>query len=145
MKKDVQNRHTNPDYADDTRSEDVRDSVMMSHLIDSLEAGEDIGHYGRLTFVMVARHFIDEDKMLKLLRKNLNAEDAKALILQVKARDYNPPKRERILEWQKEQDFPICPNPEDPRACNVYRELRFPDSIYENIDDFWLDKAEASD
>ncbi|RPI87579.1 MAG: hypothetical protein EHM41_04460 [Chloroflexi bacterium] len=118
---------------------------MMAHLIDSLEAGVDIGHFGRLTFVMIARHFMEEDEMIKLLRKNLNAEDAKALILQVKARDYNPPKRERILEWQKEQDFPICPNPEDPRACNVYRELRFPDSIYENIDEYWLDKAEAAD
>ena len=66
-------------------------------------------------------------------------------MLQVKGRDYNPPKRERILEWQAQQEFPICPNPDDPRACNVYRELRFPDGVYEEIDEFWEEKAEAAE
>jgi hypothetical protein len=33
--------------------EDLRQSEMMSHLLDALEKGEDIGHYGRLTFAMV--------------------------------------------------------------------------------------------
>lgn len=145
MEKDIQNRHRNPDYADDQRSDNLRDSPMMAHLMDSLQAGKDIGHYGRLTFVMVARHFMEDDEMVKLLKKNMSAEDAKVLILQVKARDYNPPTRERILEWQKDQDFPICPNPDDPQACNVYRELRFPDTVYENIGDYWLDKAETTD
>lgn len=145
MEKDIQNRHRNPDYADDQRSDNLRDSPMMAHLMDSLQAGKDIGHYGRLTFVMVARHFMEDDEMVKLLKKNMSAEDAKVLILQVKARDYNPPTRERILEWQKDQDFPICPNPDDQQACNVYRELRFPDTVYENIGDYWLDKAETTD
>lgn len=63
--------------------------------------------------------------------------------MQVEGRDYNPPKRERILEWQKEQDFPICPAAEDPSSCNVYRELHFPDSIYENIGEFYEEKAQA--
>ena len=45
---------------------------------------------------------------------------------QIQERGYNPPKRERILEWQEQQDFPICPNPDDPDACNVYRELGLP-------------------
>ena len=30
--------------------EDLRQSEMMSHLLDALDKGEDIGHYGRLTF-----------------------------------------------------------------------------------------------
>jgi len=131
----------------DYRSEDISDSPMMAYLINSLEKGEDIGHYGRLTFVMVARHFMEEDEIVGLLTRESGFEEqeARALYLQVNERDYNPPKRERILEWQEMQDFPICPNPEDPNSCNVYRELRFPDDIYANIGEFWLDKAEAED
>ena len=54
-------------------------------------------------------------------------------------------KRERILQWQAQQEFPICPTPDDPQACNVYRELRFPDSVYEQIGEYWEEKAEAQD
>ena len=35
--------------------DDLQRSPMMSHLLDALERGEDLGHYGRLTFAMVAR------------------------------------------------------------------------------------------
>jgi len=38
---------------------------MMSHLLDALEKGEDIGHYGRLTFAMVAHHFLDKAELIK--------------------------------------------------------------------------------
>ena len=55
-----------------------------------------------------------------------------ALAQQVEERGYNPPRRERILEWQEQQDFPICPNPEDPDACNVYNELQFPHDAYQD-------------
>src|SRR5437016_10114181 len=131
--------------APDTRSENLRDSPMMAHLLDALEAGTDIGHYGRLTFVMIARHFLEDDKIVDLLahQPDQNVEDARALVLQVKARDYNPPKRERILQWQAQQDFPICPTPDEPGTCNVYQELRFPPNIYENINEFWEEQAEA--
>ena len=131
--------------ADDGRSENLRDSPMMAHLLDALEAGTDIGHYGRLTFAMIARHFLDEDELVRLLasQPDHTEEEARSLLLQVKGRDYNPPKRERILEWQAQQDFPICPTPDDPTSCNVYRELRFPDSVYEHIGEFWEEKAEA--
>jgi hypothetical protein len=33
--------------------EDLKQSQMMNHMLEALENGEDIGHYGRLTFVMV--------------------------------------------------------------------------------------------
>ena len=126
------------------RSSSLRDSEMMAHLMDALEKGTDIGHYGRLTFAMVARHFLDEDEMLRLLGKQEGGEEeARRLLLQVQAKDYNPPKRERILQWQQEQEFPICPNPDDPDACNVYRDLRFPDGIYENIEEYYEEKVEA--
>jgi hypothetical protein len=121
--------------------EQLRDSEMMAHLLDALERKQDIGHYGRLVFVMVARHFIDEDELIAQLTRDpsCDEEEARSLVQQVQARDYNPPKRERILEWQERQDFPICPNPEDPRACNVYRDLQFPDKVYEDIEHFYED------
>ena len=133
--------------SDDYRSTNLRDSPMMAHLQDALERGEDIGPFGRLTFVMVARHFLSEDELVTLLEKQpeTDGKDARALVMQVKARDYNPPKRERILQWMERQDFPICPNPDDPLGCNVYRELQFREGIYENIDDYWEEKTEQQE
>ena len=129
------------------RSDNLRDSPMMAHLLDALQAKTDIGHYGRLTFVMVARHFLEEDEMVKLLSKqpDFSETEARSLIQQVKGHDYNPPKRERILEWQAQQDFPICPTPDEPGTCNVYSELRFPDGIYDHIQDFWEEQARADE
>src|SRR5689334_17538337 len=136
---------TNTNTLDDTRSADLRDSPMMAHLLDALEAGTDVGHYGRLTFAMVARHFLDEDELVHLLSRQpeQDEESARSLVHQVQGRDYNPPKRERILEWQAQQDFPICPTPDDPDSCNVYSELRFPEGIYDNINEFYQEQAEA--
>ncbi len=130
---------------DDGRSTDLRDSPMMAHLLDALEAGTDIGHYGRLTFAMIARHFLDEAELVRLLsnQPDHNEAEARSLLLQVQERGYNPPKRERILEWQAQQDFPICPTPDDPGSCNVYRDLRFPQEVYDHIEEFYEERAEA--
>lgn len=130
---------------DDRRGTDLRDSEMMAYLLDNLEAGRDIGHYGRLVFAMVARHFMDDDEIVQLLSKqpDHDEEDARALVMQVKGRDYSPPKRDKILAWQQEQEFPIIPNPEDPDSGNVYRELRFPDHVYDNIGEYYEEKVEA--
>ncbi len=129
----------------DRRSTDLRDSTMMAHLLEALEAGTDIGHYGRLVFTMVARYFMEESSVVELLaaQPDFDEKEARALLLQVEERGYNPPKRRRILEWQAQQEFPICPNADDPNGCNVYSELRFPDEIYENIEQFWEERAEA--
>jgi DNA primase large subunit len=123
--------------------EALRKSSMMAHLLDALEAGEDIGHYGRLTFAMIARHFLSEAELIEYLQKDsdFSETEAKALVQQVQGKDYNPPKRDRILEWQSQQEFPICPNPDDPDACNVYRELQFPDEVYEHISSYYEQKA----
>ena len=120
------------------RSGNLRDSPMMAHLLDALEAGTDIGHFGRLTFAMVARHFLPEEEMIRLLGSQPDHDEAEArrLLSQVEGRDYNPPKRERILEWQSHQEFPICPTPDDPDTCNVYRELDFPDEVFKNIEEY---------
>ena len=129
------------------QSENLRDSPMMAHLLDALEKGTDIGHYGRLTFVMIARHFLPEDEIVDLLshQPDHNMTEARALLHQVKQRDYNPPKRERILEWQSQQDFAICPTPDEPSTCNVYSELRFPSGIYENISEYHEEQFEAEE
>ena len=123
--------------------EELRKSPMMAHLLDALEDGKDVGHYGRLVFAMVARHFLDEDDLVRLLERNLDEKEARALVLQVHGRDYSPPRRAQVLEWQAQQDFPICPNPDDPDACNVYKELQFPDEVYEHIGEYHEQKAEA--
>ncbi|MBV9581764.1 MAG: hypothetical protein JO057_24555 [Chloroflexi bacterium] len=125
--------------------DNLRESPMMAHLLDALEQGQDIGHYGRLVFAMVARHFATDAEVTDWLRKDrdFTEDEARALVHQVEGRDYNPPRRERILEWQRQQDFPICPTPDDPDTCNVYRELRFPDSVYEDISEYHEQKATA--
>ncbi len=120
--------------------EDLRRNAMMNHLLTALERGQDIGHYGRLVFAMIGRHFLDEDALSAWLQKNpgVTEEDARALCRQVQERDYNPPRRERILEWDQQQSFPICP---DPRGCNVYRDLKFPEHVYEHIQEFYRQRS----
>ncbi|MDQ6674050.1 MAG: hypothetical protein M3069_25460 [Chloroflexota bacterium] len=127
--------------------EELRQNEMMAHLLESLDQGKDIGHYGRLVFAMVGHHFLDTDELVAWLTKDksVSEAEARALALQVEDRDYSPPKRDRILEWQREQDFPILPNPDDPNAGNVYRDLHFPDDVYEHIGQYYEQKAEAQE
>ena len=126
--------------------EDLRQSPTMSHMLDALDNGEDIGHYGRLVFAMVGRHFVSNDELVGLLTQDRDAEEGeiRAMVQQVEEKGYSPPRRERILEWQSQQDFQICPNPEDPDACNVYNELRFPDEVYESIQEY-QEKRQTTD
>ena len=126
-------------------SQNLRDSEMMAHLLDALNAKQDIGHYGRLTFAMIARHFMKEDELITLLatQPDQDEQKARAFVHQVAQHDYSPPKRERILAWQKEQDFAICPNPDEPDSCNVYRDLNFPDHVYEKISEYYEGKEDA--
>ena len=125
--------------------EDLRKSPMMSHLLDALDGKQDIGHSGRLVFAMIARHFLAEDELVEWIRKDsrVTDEQARALVLQVQGKDYSPPRRERILEWQRQQDFPICPEPDNPDACNVYKDLKFPPDVYEHIGGYYEQKAES--
>ena len=126
--------------------DELRRNDMMAHLLEALAAGKDIGHYGRLVFAMVARHFLDEDEVVGYLQqdRDYSEEEARALYRQVVARDYSPPRRERILEWQQEQDFPIIPNPDDPDSGNVYKDLQFPEGVYEHISEYHEQKADAA-
>lgn len=124
---------------------ELRKDSMMAHLLDSLADGKDIGHYGRLTFAMVARHFMPHEEVLSWMTRDSDFEEAEAEVMlrQVEGRDYNPPKRDRILEWQAEQEFPIIPNPDDPDCGNLYRNLKFPDKIYSHIEHYQEQKVAA--
>lgn len=124
---------------------ELRKDSMMAHLLDSLEAGKNIGHYGRLVFAMVARHFMPHQDVLAWLRRDPDLEEADAvnMLRQVEGRDYNPPKRDRLLEWQAQQKFPILPHPEDPECGNLYRNLKFPDTIYDHISQYQEQKESA--
>jgi hypothetical protein len=124
---------------------DLRKNDMMAHLADALNDGKDVGPYGRLVFAMVARHFLSEAELVKLLAKDksFGEDEARRLVTQVQSRDYNPPKRERILQYLREQKFPLCPNADDPDACNVYRDLSFPETVYAKINEYYQQKVEA--
>ena len=126
-------------------TDDLRNNAMMAHLLDALDDGKDIGHYGRLVFTIVARHFVDEDELVALLRKDKDVDEAKArgLVRQVADADYSPPKADTIRDYETKQDFPILANPDDPDAGNVYRDLDFPDSVYQSISEYREEKADA--
>lgn len=117
---------------------ELRQSPTMARLIDALDQGTDIGHYGRLTVAMVGNQFLGREELLHLLEQDHERDEgeAKALVQQVASRDYNPPSRQTLLDWQQQQDFPIIPNPDDPNAGNLYQELRMPDTVYEDIEHF---------
>ncbi len=118
----------------------------MTHLMSALDEGQDIGHYGRLVFAIVARYFMTPDEVRQWLMKNpgFTEEDAASLMHQVSSHDYSPPTRRRILEWQGLQEFPICLDAGDPDGCNVYRDLAFPDEVYERIEEYHLRKVAAT-
>lgn len=122
--------------------DELRKDSMMAHLLDSLEAGKDIGHYGRLVFAMVARHFLPHAEVMAWLTRDrdFSDEQAELMLRQVEGRDYNPPRRNRILEWQREQEFPIL-DVNDPDSGNLYRNLKFPDEVYQHIGHYQEAKA----
>ena len=124
----------------------LQQSPTMARLIRDLESGSDIGHYGQFVFITAARHFIDDDAITELIAKqpDMTEERANAMVLQISEKGYNPPKREKILDFQKEQDYPIIENPDDPDAGNLYRELHFPETVYEEINHYYEEKAEAA-
>jgi len=124
----------------------LKKDVMMAHLLDALDHKKDIGHYGRLVFTMVARHFLTEDELVAELAKDKDFGEAQArsLYAQVSEHNYNPPRRDKILQYQSEQDFPIIPNPDDPDGGNVYRDLNFPDEVYQHIEDYRQHKTGAA-
>lgn len=95
---------------------------------------------------MGARHLLEKEELLDWMTKDKDCDEAKArsLIEQVQQRNYNPPRCERVLEWMQRQGFPICPNPENPDSCNLYKSFEFPHGVYEHIGEHREQKAEAA-
>lgn len=62
---------------------------------------------------------------MRLLAEAQDAEAGKvrAMVRQVGEKGYSPPGREKILESHEQQDFTVCPSPDDGDSC---AELRFP-------------------
>ena len=83
------------------------------------------------------------DELRAHLARNFDEEQARQMLVQVEGRDYSPPRRQRILEWQAEQSFPIIPNADDPDSGNVYKTLRFPKELYSHIGHYQEEKAES--
>ena len=125
--------------------DELRKDRMMARLLDDLEAGSDIGHYGRLIVAMIARHFLAENELVSLLAhdRDFPEEKARVMVREVIEAGYSPPKREKILEFQSRQDYPIIENPDDPDVGNVYKDLRFPDEVYEHIEHYREQKVAA--
>ncbi len=125
---------------------DLRQSPMMNHILETLERNENIGHYGRLVFVMVSQYFLSDDEIVELLTKDPDCDQEKAggILKQVKAHGYNPPKPDRILAWMNEQEFPICDTAgQDKNTCNVYKSLKFPPEVYERIAGYYQNPRSA--
>jgi DNA primase large subunit len=59
--------------------DNLRQSKMMSHLLNALDKGEHIGHYGRLTFVMVAHHFLDKEELVEWLAMDSDTDEKEVL------------------------------------------------------------------
>ncbi len=126
--------------------DELRKDEMIDHLCSALEQGQDIGHYGRLVFIMATRHFLNHEELTQWLTKDRDCDAAKAqsLIRQIEQQNYNPPKRDRILQWMERQGFPICPNPENPDSCNLYKSLEFPHEVYEHAAHYREQKAASN-
>lgn len=124
---------------------DMTKNHMMAHLTDALNEGQDIGHYGRLVYAIIGRHFVEEDELVSLLAqdKDFSEEGARDLVRQVQEADYSPPGRAKIMEYMEKQDFPILPNADDPDEGNVYRDLDFPQHVYDHIQEYRHQKAET--
>jgi hypothetical protein len=118
--------------------DELRTDPMMARLLDDLAAGKDVGHYGRLVVAMVGQHFATEDELVALLSHDPDFPEDKARVMVRTVIDtgYSPPSREKILEFQSRQEYPIIENPEDPDAGNVYKHLQFPNDVYDHIEHY---------
>ena len=126
--------------------DELRKDRMMARLLDDLQAGTDIGHYGRLVVAMIARHFATEDEAVELLAndEDFSPEKARVMVREVIDTGYSPPKREKILDFQSRQDYPIIEDPGNPDLGNVYKTLRFPDDVYEHIEHYREERLHAA-
>lgn len=54
----------------------------------------------------------------------------------------------RSLRWYTcliRQGFPICPDSDDPDSCNVYKNLDFPEKMYDHISEYQSTKMGSAE
>ena len=125
--------------------DELRKDPMMSSLLDALERGEDIGHYGRLVVVMIGRHFLERDALVALISGgSCDDSSARMMVQQVDEADYSPPRRAKIVAYGAKQDYVIIAEDADPDYGNVYRTLEFPEHVYEHIGEYREAKTAAA-
>ncbi len=116
---------------------DLLANPLMKHLLGAVERGEDLGEYGRRVFVTVAQHFATDDEVLNLLADQPGGlSGARALLAEVRERDEEPPRRAKIVEYMKQQPFPIIPDLNDPTFEDPYVGLNFPPAVRERMPHF---------
>ena len=59
--------------------EALKQSPLMNHMVEALARGEDIGHYSRLTVIMIARHSVDNEELVGLLTQDRDADEGDKL------------------------------------------------------------------
>jgi hypothetical protein len=80
--------------------DELRRNPMIAHLLDALDKGKDIGHYGRLTFATVGHHYLDRGELVEILSKGKGADegDLRCLVHHAVTRGFHVPTWEQILE-----------------------------------------------
>ncbi len=99
---------------------------MMDYMPDALD--EDVGHYGRLDFVMDARHFVDNEEIVGLLAKHhdANEQEIRVMAQQVEEKGYSPPRRDKVLELAGAARFSNQPEPRRPGRLQRLRHAELP-------------------
>lgn len=115
---------------------DLQANPMMAHLLAALEAGQDIGEYGRRIVACVGRYFLSEDELVGLLSRSVGEGEARNLVREVVERGEFPPRRGKIVEYMKRQSFPLLPDLHDPSQDDVYAHLTFPAEVAAHIPRF---------
>ncbi|PYE51877.1 hypothetical protein [Deinococcus yavapaiensis] len=112
----------------------LKSNRFMAHLVGALEMGQDIGPYGRKIFATVAQYFLSADDTLMLLKRNLGEQEAREVMKSVEGEP--PPRRGKVVEYTKRQNFPILPNNHDAHLDDLYAGLTFPPEIQARIPKF---------
>lgn len=115
---------------------ELRANAMMAHVLNALEAGQDVGEYGRRLLAVVGRHFLGEDELVALLSSNVGEGEARNLVREVTERGEFPPRRGKIVEYMKRQPFQIIPDLRDSKLDDVYEGLTFPPEVAAHIPRF---------
>jgi hypothetical protein len=98
-------------------TDELRKDPTMAQLLDSLEAEQDIGYYGRLVFSMVARHFLSQIQIDAYLNPEAPAAAPRPIAV-VPRRPAAAASPERILKWRRKQAVPVLPQRKLPYSIS---------------------------